>query len=265
MKCGPRHLALVHAQVDDLALVAGGLPRPCRARCRTGARCLRGEADVQQLGGDLLAHLAAYSLSCEPLLLEALSHLRVQAADHARSARARRSLSCSSDWRWRGGMAPALVLVVGLLLVLRLVILDRRRSSSARLFLDRLFLGVRVDEAVDDLVDAHLVLLDLVGELEDLGDRRRAGRDRLIMCLQAVLDALGDLDLALARQELDRAHLAHVHAHRVGGAAELGVHRRQRGFGFLLDVLVRYGGRRCPTSAAFRHRAPGRRPGCPCR
>ena len=55
---------------------------------------------------------------------------------------------------------------------------------------------------------------------------------------QAVLDALGDLDLALAREQLDRAHLAHVHAHRVGGAAEFGVDGRERGLGLLLDVLV---------------------------
>jgi hypothetical protein len=35
------------------------------------------------------------------------------------------------------------------------------------------------------------------------------------------LDALGDGDLALAGQKLDRAHLAQVHAHRVVGAVEL--------------------------------------------
>ena len=34
----------------------------------------------------------------------------------------------------------------------------------------------------------------------------------------AGLDALGDGDLALARQQLDRAHLAQVHAHRIVGA-----------------------------------------------
>src|SRR5436190_1867213 len=37
----------------------------------------------------------------------------------------------------------------------------------------------------------------------------------------AGLDALGDRDLALARQQLDRAHLAQVHAHRVVGAADI--------------------------------------------
>jgi hypothetical protein len=36
----------------------------------------------------------------------------------------------------------------------------------------------------------------------------------------AGLDALGDGDLALARQQLDRAHLAQVHAHRIVGAVD---------------------------------------------
>ena len=42
-----------------------------------------------------------------------------------------------------------------------------------------------------------------------------------------------DGDLALAGEQLDRAHLAHVHAHRVGGAADFGVHRGQQRHGFL--------------------------------
>ena len=39
--------------------------------------------------------------------------------------------------------------------------------------------------------------------------------------LAAGLDALGDGDLALARQQLDRAHLAQIHAHRIVGAADI--------------------------------------------
>ncbi len=83
----------------------------------------------------------------------------------------------------------------------------------------------------------------LAGEIEDLRDRHRARRDRHDHVLQAFLDPLGDLDLAFAGEELDRAHFAHVHAHRVGRAAEFGVERRDRGLGGLLDVLGRRGGR----------------------
>jgi hypothetical protein len=61
---------------------------------------------------------------------------------------------------------------------------------------------------------------------------------------QAVLDALGDLDFAFAREQLDRAHLAHVHPDRVGRAAEFRIDRRQRDFRFFLDFVVRRRGRR---------------------
>ena len=79
---------------------------------------------------------------------------------------------------------------------------------------------------------------DAVGRGDDLGDRHRAGRDGLDHVLQAVFDALGDFDFAFARQQLDRAHFAHVHAHRVGGAAEIGVDRRQRRFGGRFGFVV---------------------------
>jgi hypothetical protein len=110
----------------------------------------------------------------------------------------------------------------------------RRRSRRA----------VRVDEADDQVLPGAprrprrgsycFSSSSMVGELGQ----------RVADLLEAFLDALGDADLALAGQQLDRAHLAHVHAHRVGGAAELGCRRGQRGRGFLGGVVV--GGRRCP-------------------
>ena len=54
---------------------------------------------------------------------------------------------------------------------------------------------------------------------------KRALAQRLEHRVAARLDALGDLDLALAREQLDRAHLAQVHAHRIVGAAEILVER----------------------------------------
>jgi hypothetical protein len=60
--------------------------------------------------------------------------------------------------------------------------------------------------------------------------------------LEAFLDALGDLDLALAGKQILGAHFAHVHTHRVGGAAEFGVHAGESGFRFLGGVLVRHRG-----------------------
>ena len=52
------------------------------------------------------------------------------------------------------------------------------------------------------------------------------------------LDPLGDLEFSLACQQLDRAHFAHVHAHRVCSTAELAVHGDQGGRGFLGGIIV---------------------------
>jgi hypothetical protein len=108
------------------------------------------------------------------------------------------------------------------------------RHFGGRGFLD----GVRVDQAVDQFVDAHFVALDLGGHVEDVGDRRRAGGDRLDHVLEAFLDALGDLDFAFAGEEFDRAHFAHVHADRVGGAAKFGIDGGQRLLGLRFDFFV---------------------------
>ena len=78
-------------------------------------------------------------------------------------------------------------------------------------------LGVLLVDVPDDLLDADLLLAQLVGEAEDLLDRDRRVQHDLQHAPIAVLDALGDLDLALAREQRDGPHLAHVHAHRIAG------------------------------------------------
>ncbi len=147
-----------------------------------------------------------------------LQHRRASACTGARIAAKRSSAATLSRSRFSAAIAP-------------LSASSSSSSSQRVLVVHRLELLVEVHQPVDEFVDLELVLLDLAGELEDLRDRRRAGRDRHDHVLQAFLDALGDLDLAFAGEELDRAHLAHVHAHRVGGAAEFGVERRYRGLG----------------------------------
>ncbi len=185
----------------------------------------RREADLHQLGLHLLLQLEVLG-RLVPFLLQHDEHPREEPADR-REARERGDLEPLEVLRGDGaGVALVLVfldVVVGVL--------------------ERVELLVEIHQAVDQVVDLELVLLDPVGELEDLRDRHRAGRDRHDHVLQAFLDPLGDLDLAFARQELDRAHFAHVHADRVGRAAELGVERRDRGLGGLLDILGRRGGR----------------------
>ncbi len=104
-------------------------------------------------------------------------------------------------------------------------------------------LGGRIHQAVDDFVDRHIAGADLLRVGKYFGDRRRAGRNGHHHVLQAVFNALGDLDLAFARQQLDRTHFAHVHADRIGGAAEFGVDRGQRSLGLFLNIVVRGRGR----------------------
>ena len=125
-----------------------------------------------------------------------------------------------------------------------------RSSSSARLgglrelHLRRVLrLGddvrrIRIDEADDDVDEARLAGLHrLVGAREEL-ERRGIHGQRDAHGIEAFLDALRDADFAFAREQLHRAHLAHVHAHGVGGATELGIERGERGGGFLDGFLV---------------------------
>jgi hypothetical protein len=230
-----RNVRLVHEDVLDLALVRADLFDQAAHAVAQPLDRARGEADRHQLIGDLVAHLEVI-LVARALVLQRLLQLLEQAAD-AIELLHRLALELEQAGRLRGVLLflrDALVFLdLGFL-----VLLGGRRGGLPRLeFLFR----VRVDEAVDHLVDARLVLLHLLCEDEDFLHRGRAGADRLDHVAQAVLDALGDLDLAFAREQLHRAHLAHVHAHRVGGAAELRIHRGERSLGLLLDVLVGLG------------------------
>ena len=87
----------------------------------------------------------------------------------------------------------------------------------------------------DQLADRAVAGAQRVAHADDgLGDRRHA-RDRLDDRELALLDALGDGDLALAGEQRHRAHLAQVHAdgivglvERAGREVELGTLRRPR-------------------------------------
>ena len=123
---------------------------------------------------------------------------------------------------------------------------------------------VRVDEADDHVDEAALAGLHVLVGRDQMLQRGRVMRQRAAHGVEAFLDALGDADLAFAREQFDGAHLAHVHAHRVGRAAEFGIERGQRGGGFLDRLFIgrraglgREQGLRCPV--------PSRTPECPCR
>ncbi len=109
---------------------------------------------------------------------------------------------------------------------------------------------------VDDVAQQDLGLVEFVAPDDDRLEGQRALAQARDHRLAAGLDALGDGDFALARQKLDRAHLAQIHAHRIVGAlGRLGGAGRDRGRAGRLDDLAALGsppprGRRPSFSAS---------------
>ena len=82
-------------------------------------------------------------------------------------------------------------------------------------------LGVRAGVGrfqIDDVAKEDLSLVELVAPDDDGLERQRAFAQPCDHRLAAGLDALGDRDFALARQQLDGAHLAQIHADGIVGA-----------------------------------------------
>ncbi len=97
--------------------------------------------------------------------------------------------------------------------------------------------GVEIaDHDIDQLALFFGDQIVLVTEsANDIGIVRQSGHQ----LTNAFLNPLGDDDLALASEEFHGAHLAHVHAYRVRGAAGFLLHRRQRRRGFGCRDIIR--------------------------
>ena len=81
---------------------------------------------------------------------------------------------------------------------------------------------------IDDVAQQNLAVVQFVAPDDDGLEGQRAFAEPGDHRLAAGLDALGDGDFALARQQLDRAHLAQIHAHGIVGAVgRLGGARRR--------------------------------------
>ena len=106
-------------------------------------------------------------------------------------------------------------------------------------FRDRGFVAlVGVDEAQKHVGQTGLAVAHpLVFAEDERGGLRETGEGGIDL-LEAFLDALGDGDFAFPGEQFDGAHFTHVHAHRIGGAAEFAVHRDQGLSGFLGGSLV---------------------------
>ncbi len=77
---------------------------------------------------------------------------------------------------------------------------------------------------IDDVAQENLAVVQLIAPDDDGLEGQRAFAQARDHGFAAGLDALRDRDFALARQQLDRTHLAQIHADRIVGAlARLGL------------------------------------------
>ncbi len=123
----------------------------------------------------------------------------------------------------------AVVVVViagGIVVIVRAVRLLRRGVFGGFFTHERLGV-VRVKEAGYDVADAAFVLDDALVGLDDGAGGAREVRNGRHYVADAFFDALGDDDFAFAGQQFNGTHFAHVHAHRVGGAAGIGFYGGQ--------------------------------------
>ena len=90
-----------------------------------------------------------------------------------------------------------------------------------------------IDKADHEILHAGLTADNAISDFEQCLDGRREVHHVVLDLVQTVLDALRDFNFALARQQLDRTHFAHVHADRVGRATKLGIDAGEGGLGFL--------------------------------
>src|SRR5690606_31508645 len=100
---------------------------------------------------------------------------------------------------------------------------------------------VRIDVATEDFGQTAALGGDALVFGEDAVHGAREVGDGAHHLADAFLDALGDFDLAFAGQQFHGTHFAHVHAHRVGGAADVGLHRGQGSGSFLGGGFVGLG------------------------
>src|SRR5690606_27697357 len=100
---------------------------------------------------------------------------------------------------------------------------------------------IRVDVATEDFGQAAAFGGDAVVLGEDAVDSAGEVSDGAHDFADAFLDAFGDFDLAFAGQQFHGTHFAHVHAHRVGGAADIGFNGGEGSSGFFGCSLVGVG------------------------
>ena len=232
-----RHAGIAHRDDHDLLLELANL-RDMGAQVEDQRiEHPRRELELHEFIGGFLARLQRLRVTRAVLLDPGENvHIGLRQAGEAR---------CGLLWIRSGvdGFLFAVGAVLPFFLVLGLLLFRGHFHLGRVLRLRDHVRRIGVDEADDDIDEARLADLHrLVGfEQEVVGGRIE--RKRTAHGLKSFLDAPRDADLALAREELHRPHLTHVHAHRIGSAAELRIERCERGGGFFDRFLVGGGGR----------------------
>src|SRR3989338_3948190 len=231
---GTRHPRIAHAQLHDGAFLGAqalqGIAHPDhQGVVLLGDQLDRHEQQGQffQLGNALLAVAAM-------LLQDLVGH--GQLVGHGAEAYA-------GDFRIRAAIALFLVVAVavgflflGLGFAAFSLLDDRNRDFDG--------CGdavIRVDVTAEDFGQAATLGGDTGVFGENAVDRAGEVRNGAHHLADAFLYAFGDFNFAFAGQQFDRAHFAHVHAHWVRGATDIGLDRSQGGGRFFRGRLIGVG------------------------
>ena len=96
----------------------------------------------------------------------------------------------------------------------------------------------RVDKARENIADPVRVFFGFTEGLQNGFYRTRVISQCRHDFADAFFDALGDNDFAFTGQQFHGTHFAHVHAHRIGGATNIGFHQRQSGGSFFGGCII---------------------------
>ena len=203
----------------------------CARSCAVSASNMRGESFSSMNSSASFLRAFCVRGSSAPCLASAASTVLQVLADQRHAPRDFLRIGAGVD------DAFFVLVVVAFLLVVLVAFGDE--FDLGRVLRLRDHVGrVRIDEADHQVDHARLAGLELLVGVQQVLVRGRIAGEREPHRIETFLDALGDADFALARQQFDRAHLAHVHAHRIGRAAEFGVERGECGGGFFDRLFV---------------------------
>src|SRR5690606_35391418 len=218
-----RHARIPHADLHDLPLLRANDGHGRTQVTDQRVRQFRGQSQLHQLVGKFATYLHG-ALVLAAVLFERSKRALVEPAN---------VLDALGNFlRIRAGIDNFLFGVV--VIIIAVGFRDWRLDFIRR---------IRIDEADHEVLHPRVACRDRVIDFQHPLEGRREVRHVILDLVKPVFDALRDLDFTLPGQQLYRAHLPHVHANRVGGAAEFRIDAGERSFGFFRCVVVvaRYG------------------------